>query len=41
MRNGKEKSHLKLLLTNMFRVQVAVVEVTFHRSNRMRRGAGE
>jgi len=41
MRNGKEKSHLKLLSINMSRVQVAVGEVTFQKSNRMRRGAGE
>jgi hypothetical protein len=41
VRNGKEKSHLKLLLINMFRVQVALVEVTFHKSNRMLRGARE
>jgi hypothetical protein len=40
-RNGTEKSHLKLLLINMFRVQVAIVEVIFHKSKRMRLGSGE
>ena len=40
-RNGEEKSHLKLPLINMFRVQAAFVEITLHKSKRMRRGAGE
>ena len=40
-RNGMEKSHLKLLSINMFRVQVALVGVTFHNREIMLQGAGE
>jgi hypothetical protein len=39
--NGNEKSHLKLLLINMFRVQVELVGVTFHNREIMLQGAGE
>ena len=40
-RNGMEKSHLKLLSINMFRVQVALVGAAFHKSEPMLEGVGE
>ena len=40
-RNGEEKSHLKLPLINVFRIQVTLVGVTFHNSEIMLQGAGE
>jgi hypothetical protein len=40
-RNGEEKSHLRLPITNMFRVQVALVGVTFNNREIMLQGAGE
>jgi hypothetical protein len=37
----RRNHNLKLLSINLFRVQVVIVELNFHKSNRLRRGTAE
>jgi len=41
MRDDKEKSHVRLSLIDMFRVQVVLLGVTFHNSEIMVQQVGE